>query len=124
MPQPVTTEDVDDVTLLRLVGELDLGSVAELRDRLLQLAAARRSVVVVLTMASFIDSTILGVLLGGLRRAREDGRGFVFVLEPDTASGAIDRLLEVSGLMSIFPVYASVEAGKAAAVGGRNTPLA
>jgi len=119
---PVTTEDVDDVTLLRLVGELDVASVTQLRDRLQHLAGDRRHVVVVLTMASFIDSTILGVLLGALRRAKEERRGFVFALEPDAASGAIDRLLEMSGLMRIFPVYASVEEATAAAATGRNIP--
>jgi anti-anti-sigma factor len=119
---PVPTEDIDGVTLVRLVGELDVASVAELRDRLQLVGGEGRHVVVVLTMASFIDSTILGVLLGALRRAKEERRGFVFALEPDAASGAIDRLLEMSGLLRIFPVYASVEAATAAAASGRNIP--
>jgi anti-sigma B factor antagonist len=119
--EPVSIEDVDDVTLVRLVGELDVASVAQLRDGLQQVGSDR-NVVVVLTMASFIDSTILGVLLGALRRAKEERRGFVFALEPDAASGAIDRLLEMSGLLRIFPVYASVEEASAAAASGRNVP--
>ena len=119
--QLVTIEDVDDVTLVRLVGELDVASVGQLRDSLQQVGSDRH-VVVVLTMASFIDSTILGVLLGALRRAKEEKRGFVFALEPDAASGAIDRLLAMSGLLRIFPVYASVEEATAAAASGRNTP--
>jgi anti-sigma B factor antagonist len=122
MLQSLTTEDVGDVTLLRLVGEHDVANVGELRDRLTELAEAARPIVVVLTMASFIDSTILGVLLGGLRRAKEDRRGFVFALEPDASSGAVDRLLEMSGLMRIFPVYPSVPEGIEAAAQGRNTP--
>jgi anti-sigma B factor antagonist len=124
MLQNLTAEDVGDVTLLRLEGEHDVASVGELRDRLASLAESRRSIVINLTMASFIDSTILGVLLGGLRRAKEDGRGFVFALESDSSTGAIDRLLEMSGLLRIFPVYSSVDEATAAAAAGRNTPPA
>ena len=123
MPQPaLTTEEVGEGTLLRLEGEYDEAYVAELRDALGGLAASGRPLVVVLTMASFIDSTILGVLLGALRRAKEERRGFVFALEPDASSGAIDRLLEMSGLLRIFPVYSSIDEATTAAAGGANTP--
>jgi anti-sigma B factor antagonist len=123
MPQPaLTTEEIGGVTLLRLEGEYDVANVTELRDALGVLAASGRPIVVVLTMASFIDSTILGVLLGALRRAKEERRGFVFALEPDASSGAIDRLLEMSGLLRIFPVYSSIDEATAAAAGGTNTP--
>ena len=99
-----------------------MANVADLRDALGGLAASGRPIVVVLTMASFIDSTILGVLLGALRRAKEERRGFVFALEPDASSGAIDRLLEMSGLLRIFPVYSSIDEATTAAAGGANTP--
>jgi anti-sigma B factor antagonist len=123
MAQPaLTTEEIGAVTLLRLEGEYDVANVTELRDALGVLAASGRPIVVVLTMASFIDSTILGVLLGALRRAKEERRGFVFALEPDASSGAIDRLLEMSGLLRIFPVYSSIDEAAAAAAGGTNTP--
>ncbi len=123
MRQPaLTTEEVGGVTLLRLEGEYDVANVADLRDALGSLAASGRPIVVVLTMASFIDSTILGVLLGALRRAKEERRGFVFALEPDASSGAIDRLLEMSGLLRIFPVYSSIDEATTAAAGGANTP--
>jgi anti-sigma B factor antagonist len=123
MAQPaLTTEDIGAVTLLRLEGEYDVANVAELRDGLGVVATSGRPIVVVLTMASFIDSTILGVLLGALRRAKEERRGFVFALEPDASSGAIDRLLEMSGLLRIFPVYSSIDEATAAAAGGINTP--
>jgi len=123
MPQPaLTTEEIGAVTLLRLEGEYDVANVTELRDALGVLAASGRPIVVVLTMASFIDSTILGVLLGALRRAKEERRGFVFALEPDASSGAIDRLLEMSGLLRIFPVYSSIDEATTAAAGGANTP--
>lgn len=123
MPQPaLTTEEIGAVTLLRLEGEYDVANVAELRDALGVVVASGRPIVVVLTMASFIDSTILGVLLGALRRAKEEGRGFVFALEPDASSGAIDRLLEMSGLLRIFPVYSSIDEATTAAARGINTP--
>ena len=124
MPQPaLTTEEVGGVTLLRLEGEYDVANVAELRDALG--CSPRRAVRSCSspTMASFIHSTILGVLLGALRRAKEERRGLCSRSSPSPrSSGAIDRLLEMSGLLRIFPVYSSIDEATTAAAGGANTP--
>jgi anti-anti-sigma regulatory factor len=74
-----------------------------------------------LTLTDFIDSSILGVLLGGLRRAREVDLGFVFVVQSDD-DGAVSRTLAGSGLLAFFPVRGSLEEATVAARTGVNQP--
>ena len=52
-------------------GEHDLSTAPELRARLHELGDANAAVIVDLDQTTFVDSSILGVLVGGLRRARE-----------------------------------------------------
>ncbi|MEO9174273.1 MAG: hypothetical protein ABI317_02080, partial [Gaiellales bacterium] len=69
----------------------------------------------------FIDSSILGVLLGGLRNARDANLGFVFVVQTDD-TGAVNRTLAGSGLLAFFPVRGSLEEATSAARAGTNQP--
>jgi anti-anti-sigma factor len=55
-----------------------------------------------------MDSTVLGALLGGLRRARERGQDFALVVAADTEP-AVRRVFELTGLFRAFPVYATRE---------------
>jgi anti-anti-sigma factor len=48
----------------------------------------------------FIDSSGLGVLVGSLRRLREDGGDLVL----RAASPAVTRILELTGLDGLLPV--------------------
>ena len=68
--------------VVALVGEHDAYSSERLESELTLLLGAGRRIVVDLRDASFIDSTILSVLLGGRLRAQESSLGFALVL-PD-----------------------------------------
>ena len=88
-----------------------------MRDALESALTGRRAVVVELTLTDFIDSSILGVLLAGLRRAREASLGFVFVVQGDDGR-AVNRTLAGSGLLAFFPIRGSLpEATDAARAG-------
>ncbi len=88
-----------------LSGEHDLSTAPELRARLHEVAGAD-AVIVDLDQTTFVDSSILGVLVGGLRRARESDVPFGLVLGDD-AHPAIRRIFELTGLHDVFPIYAS-----------------
>jgi anti-anti-sigma factor len=118
----VTVTDVAGVSIVELRGEHDLATAAEVRTVLEHSIAARRPTVVELTLTDFIDSSILGVLLAGLRQAREAGLGFVFVVQSDD-SGAVNRTLAGSGLLAFFPVRGSLEDATSAARAGTNQPV-
>lgn len=113
--------DVDGVSVLVLEGEHDLATAMPLREALVEAGEAERSVVIELSVVSFIDSTILGVILGGLRRAKEQGRGYALVIS-DQSEDAVPRLLEITGLRAIFPVFFSRDLAIASASTGINAP--
>jgi anti-sigma B factor antagonist len=96
----------DDVVVVELRGDQDLSTAAGLRDQLTELVEGGSSVVVELGLVSFMDSTVLGALLGGLRRARERGQDFALVIAEDTEP-AVRRVFELTGLFRAFPVYPS-----------------
>jgi anti-sigma B factor antagonist len=85
------------VAVLILHGELDLLHAHDLRRALHHLAGARL-VVVDLAAVTYLDSTILGVLVGCLRRAAESGGGLVVI----NASGIPERVLRITGLGSLL----------------------
>jgi anti-anti-sigma factor len=119
----VTLTDADGVSIVELRGEHDLATAADVRTVLERSIAARRATVVELSLTDFIDSSILGVLLAGLRQAREAGLGFVFVVQSDD-SGAVNRTLAGSGLLAFFPVRGSLAEATTAARAGTNQPAA
>jgi anti-sigma B factor antagonist len=99
-------EQIDGVQVLTIRGEHDLYTAPPLRESISALLDSRVPVVVDLTQATFIDSSILGVLLGGLRRARESGGSFALVLGEESEA-TVQRIFEVTGLLSVFPVHRS-----------------
>lgn len=88
--------------VLVLHGEADLHAAPQLRDRLrMVMDGGSSGVVVDLTDTSFVDSTSLGVLLGGLKRQREDGGEMrIVVSRPE-----IRRIFEITLLDQVFPLH-------------------
>ena len=77
----IKTEQLDgDGYVISLAGEVDLYTAPEFKEALLEaIADGAKTVVVDLTDTTFIDSTTLGVLVGGLKRLRPDGRTLALV---------------------------------------------
>jgi anti-sigma B factor antagonist len=108
------------VSVVAVHGEHDVYTAPSLREQLSSLLEDGNPVVVDLTPATFIDSSILGVLLGGLRRAREHESGFALVIG-EASEPTVRRIFEVTGLFPVFPVFASrEEAVSAARANGTN----
>jgi anti-sigma B factor antagonist len=99
--------------VLRVEGEHDLNTATQLREQLDRLIESGASVVVDLSPATFIDSTILGVLLDARRRGAE--RGVAVTLAQANGAMPVSRVLEITGLRSELPVHATVEGALAAA---------
>jgi anti-sigma B factor antagonist len=100
--------------VLALSGEVDLATAPAVRERLNELAdGGARHLVVDLALVGFLDSIGLGVLVAAYKRLRDrDPPGSLRL------AGASDRVAKVfalTGLLGIFPMYASVEAARAAA---------
>lgn len=102
----IAEQRVDGVSVLTVTGEIDLATAPELRECLVAQEADRVPAIVVdLTGVSFIDSTALGVLVGAYRRQEDAGRTLKLVVtEP-----RILKVLEITDLTSVFPVFADVD---------------
>jgi anti-sigma B factor antagonist len=89
------------VAVVRVAGELDVLGVPLLREGLKSLAEQGiHRVIVDLAELDFVDSTGLGVLIGGLKRMREsDGDLVLKDLRPRVA-----RVFEIAGLDQVFTV--------------------
>jgi len=97
---------VDDVQVFELTGSLDIATSPTVRAALTE-ASERDShrLIVDLTLVDFLDSTGLGALIGGQRRAKEFGGEVRLVAK----EGQILRLLRITGLLKVFAVYATLE---------------
>jgi anti-sigma B factor antagonist len=83
-------------------GELDLHAAPELRFLLCQMIQlGTKHIVADFTGATFIDSTIIGVLAGRLRHLRGDGGSLVLVCTHDF----VLRTIEIAGMDRVFDVY-------------------
>jgi anti-sigma B factor antagonist len=99
----VQTERVDDSTyVIALSGEVDLYTAPEFKQQLLDvIAKGATDVVVDFTKTTFIDSTTLGVLVGGVKRLRaQDGR-----LSLVCSDRNITKIFEITGLDRVFTIY-------------------
>jgi anti-sigma B factor antagonist len=92
----------NDVAVVILVGEVDLYTAPRFREVLLQtIDEGAERVVIDLTDVSFIDSTALGVLVSGGKRLQESA-GKLAIGCPDEK---IRRILEITGLDTVFAVF-------------------
>ncbi|MGH2923816.1 MAG: STAS domain-containing protein, partial [Solirubrobacterales bacterium] len=101
-------------------GEHDLSTAPGLRSRLEQVIADGDPVVVDLSAATFIDSSILGTLLQARCDAGEAGVGFA-VAHAD-GGDAVGRVLDITGVRKDLPVHRSREEAQAEALGGDRGP--
>lgn len=97
----------DDTDIVRVVGELDVATAPALRQALNDLIDENGCRTVRLDMArmTFIDSTGLSVLLGGLRRLREAG-GELVLANPSRSSF---RVLEIVRFTDVFTIIRDEE---------------
>jgi anti-sigma B factor antagonist len=97
------------VVVVVLSGEHDVYTAPALRDRINVVIEERSPFVIDLSPATFVDSSVLRVLLESRRRAEEEGLGFAVLLSDGEAAG-VRRILEVTGLMPVLPVLSARDA--------------
>jgi len=89
--------------LVSLSGEHELYGAAKLQERIDSLIADDLAVVVDLTDAMFLDSSIVSVLLKAQRFAASRGCDYTVVLG-DTTGASVRSMFELTGLDAILPV--------------------
>jgi anti-anti-sigma factor len=94
------------LAIVHLVGDHDLSMYEPLKEALEMAAARRRSVFIECSRCSFIDSTVISLLLHAQGMVVSGGGHFVLVI-PDDA-GPVRRVAEVMGLGQMFPLCGSL----------------
>ena len=98
----VLDESVEDVVVVVVEGEHDIYTAPTLRERLEEALGRGGGIVVDLTAATFVDSSVLGALLDARRRAIEAGQGYV-VCVGDSVEPGVQRILDITGLVPVLP---------------------
>src|SRR3954447_17903331 len=114
----IKTEQLgDDAFVISLAGEVDLYTALEFKQQLLEVIAQGASDVIVdFSNTTFIDSTTLGVLVGGVKRLRENEGQLILVCSDRN----ITKIFEITGLDRVFSIYATRE--EAIAASGKGLP--
>lgn len=93
-------------TVVEVKGEVDLYTAPKLREEILsRVESGDRKIVVDLGDVGFLDSTGLGVLVGALKRLKEQDGTLALVCP----QGAVLRVLQITGLDRVFPIHESVD---------------
>jgi anti-sigma B factor antagonist len=94
----------EDTQVLDLEGEVDVYTAPTLRQVIVeQVDGGTKNLVINLENVQYLDSTGLGILIGGVKRLKEQG-GSLRLAGP---SARITRIFEITGLNKIFEVYAT-----------------
>ena len=101
-----TVGPIGDCAVIQVTGEVDVYTAPMLREQIRELAAKGAvHLIADLGQVDFIDSTGLGVLVGGLKRLREAGGSLALVI----SAPRILRIFQITGLTKALPARRSVE---------------
>ena len=90
-------------TVLTCEGDLDVTTSAILRTSIRE-ASPEAGMIIDLNQVGFIDSTALGVLIGGQKQVQREGRALRLIVTNPT----ILRILTITGLDEMFTVCATL----------------
>ena len=104
----------DGIEVIDVQGEIDMYTPPRLRELLIDLVSkGSYQLVVNLEKVGFLDSTGLGVLVGGLKRVRaHDGS-----LDLVCTQQRILKIFRITGLTEVFGIYETVDQAIAATKG-------
>jgi len=99
------------IEVVTVEGEIDISTAPRLRELLIDLAGKGNCQLIVdLEKVGFLDSTGLGVLVGGLRRVRPHDGSLDLVCTQER----ILKIFQITGLTKVFGIYQSVDQAIAA----------
>jgi anti-sigma B factor antagonist len=95
----------DGVPVIAVIGEIDVATAPQLREALHGVITQGQATVILdLLSVTFLDSTALGVLVGGVKRCRELGGELHVVV----ADARIRKIFEITGLDKVFPLASTL----------------
>ena len=106
MDLSLVTNHVEGRAVLEVAGEIDVYTAPKLRDRITELVAdGVYHLVVDLEKVEFLDSTGLGVLVGGLKKVRAHGGSLQLVCTQER----LLKIFRITGLAKVFAIHGSAD---------------
>lgn len=104
----IAVRSLDDATsVIELNGEIDVYTSPKVKDAVGSLIdSGVYHIVIDLAHVRYIDSTGLGVLIGGLKRVREHGGSVNLVCD----NPQIRKIFDITGLVKIFGIFDNEDA--------------
>ena len=110
MDLTLTTRDVDGKTIVAVGGEIDVYTAPKLRDKITELVGqGSYHLVVDMQQVEFLDSTGLGVLVGGLKKVRAHDGSLQLICNQDR----LLKIFRITGLAKVFVIHESADAALA-----------
>jgi len=108
--------DKDGFEVVTVEGEIDIYTAPRLRELLIDLASkGNYRLIVNLDKVGFLDSTGLGVLVGGVKRVRAHDGSLDLVCTQER----ILKIFKITGLTKVFGIHQTVDQAIAAKKGRR-----
>ncbi|HVV31228.1 MAG TPA: STAS domain-containing protein [Mycobacteriales bacterium] len=105
MDLTLSTRTEGAVTVVIVGGEIDVYTAPKLREQIIDLVTAGAfHLVIDMESVEFLDSTGLGVLVGGLKRVRAHDGSLTLVCTQER----ILKIFRITGLTKVFPIYDTV----------------
>jgi anti-sigma B factor antagonist len=102
----LSTKVEGDRTVVAVGGEIDVYTAPKLREHLIDLVSGGSyHLIIDMENVDFLDSTGLGVLVGGLKRVRSHEGSLDLVCTQDR----ILKIFRITGLTKVFTIHASVD---------------
>jgi anti-sigma B factor antagonist len=107
----ITTREAEGRTVVSVAGEIDVYTAPRLREEITELVAAGTyDLVIDMSAVEFLDSTGLGVLVGGLKKVRAHEGSLQLVCNQDR----LLKIFRITGLAKVFVIHDTAEAALAA----------
>ena len=111
MDLTLSTREVDGTTIVAVGGEIDVYTAPKLRDKITELVGdGVFSIVIDMESVEFLDSTGLGVLVGGLKKVRAHDGSLELVCTQDR----LLKIFRITGLAKVFVIHDSADGALAA----------
>ncbi len=102
MDLSLETREVGGRVVVAVGGEIDVYTAPKLRDKISELVAAGHyHLVVDMRAVAFLDSTGLGVLVGGLKKVRAHDGSLELVCQQDR----LLKIFRITGLAKVFVIH-------------------
>ena len=110
MDLTLVTRNGDGATIVAVEGEIDVYTAPKLRDKITELVGdGVYHLIIDMEKVEFLDSTGLGVLVGGLKKVRAHDGSLQLICTQER----LLKIFRITGLAKVFSIHDSAEAATA-----------